>query len=318
MTIVYLSFVVFVPGVFCVIPCAPGFYGELCDKHCNVNCRSHVDNQTHCDKDTGACLSGCLPGRWGSQCDFTCSKNCVDRVCVYQTGQCAKGCTENYIGDLCEVYIVPHLETLTETPTKGPTEGTQSHKPDTTAPVITFTVTTFTVTITVFCIVMVAIRAYIRYRRQLDYAGKWRTDLHDASYWGDVSRVKRILSEGQADINCVDVYGRTPIMWAARQNQKNVFDILVSSGASLSLTDKSGNNMLHSACHGGHKDIVQNILSKGSVDINSKDRYGRTAVMMAESKGYKDLVELLVGNGDDPSLHGDIGNTVLLGASSRK
>ncbi|XP_067668251.1 uncharacterized protein [Haliotis asinina] len=296
MTSVYLYFVVFVPGIFCVNPCPPGLYGELCDKHCNVNCRAHVNKERYCDKDTGDCSLSCVSGRWGSQCNFPCSKNCVDRVCFQQTGQCTNGCTENYRGYLCEEYIGKITKFIsTETPTEDPPERTQSHKQDTTLPILTLSL--IIVIVIAFVIVIV-----VRILKQVLATGKWRTDLHDASYWGDVFRVKKILSEGQVDINCVDTYGRTPLMWAVHQNQKDVFDVLVSKGASLSLTDKSGNNILHFACLGGHKDIVQNILSKETVDINSKDRYDRTAVNMAERNGYIDVVDLLVRNGADLSL----------------
>ncbi|XP_067670415.1 ankyrin repeat domain-containing protein 29-like isoform X2 [Haliotis asinina] len=204
---------------------------------------------------------------------------------------------------------VPNVERATETPTKDPPEGTQSYKPYTTAPVIVVNVTVAVILTVILVVVEVARRLWkcrrTRYRRRLDYADKC-TDLYKASCCGDVSRVNSILSEGQVDINCVDVYGRTPVMWAARQKQNEVFDVLVSNGASLSLTDKSGNNILHSACHGGHKDIVQNILLEESVDINSKDRDGSTAVMIAERKGYKDVVDLLVRNGADLPVHDEM------------
>ncbi|XP_046569930.1 uncharacterized protein LOC124278255 [Haliotis rubra] len=129
MTTVYMYLVIFVPGMFGVTPCGPGLYGEHCDKHCNVNCRAHVDKQRYCDKDTGDCSLGCVPERWGSQCELHCSKNCVERVCVQQTGQCSKGCTENYRGHLCEEYIETRPQPLTTVPPRNdPPEETHSYQ----------------------------------------------------------------------------------------------------------------------------------------------------------------------------------------------
>ncbi|XP_046545773.1 uncharacterized protein LOC124255873 [Haliotis rubra] len=335
MALVYIYVLVFVPGIFCITPCDPGFYGEHCDKQCNVNCRAHVNNQSYCDIDTGACSLGCISGLWGSQCNFPCSKNCMDRVCVQQTGQCSKGCTENYRGDLCEEYI----ETKTETPTKEPPEETHTDKYESIIDIVVFVVVSVVVVVLVLVLVS-NVRKYIF--RKLKHGGSRAqrneanhdktiqllpaqicshkapeilTDLHDSILWGDICRVKSILSKGQVDKNSVDTYGRTPVMWSARQKQKEVFDYLVKSGADLSLTDKSGNNILHSACNGGHMDIVRCILLKRLVDINSQDIYGRTAVMMAATRGYRDVFDLLVRDGADLSLVDDAGNTVLHAAS---
>ncbi|XP_071085847.1 fibronectin type 3 and ankyrin repeat domains protein 1-like [Haliotis cracherodii] len=342
MLITFLILVmVLVLGVCCERPCREGLYGQLCDKPCDSKCRPRANKNTYCDKVTGACLEGCVPGWWGDKCNIPCSNNCLGHVCYQQTGQCAKGCKGNYKGDMCNEYE--------ERTTAPPTKDT----PRRDLPNDTHSGNRFFFAFSVCVVVIVVISGvisgfivftrsvYMSYNSILIRSGesiaeptddeetnrlwttrnpstkerKMLTDLHDASYWGDLSRVKTILSDGQADINCVDYYGRTPLMWAARQNQKEVFDFLVKKKADVSLLDKSGNNLLHAACHGGDKDIVRSVLSRRLVNINSRDKYGRTAVMMAANGGHRDVFDLLVTRKADLSLVDSADNTILHAAS---
>ncbi|XP_046558662.1 protein VAPYRIN-like [Haliotis rubra] len=73
-------------------------------------------------------------------------------------------------------------------------------------------------------------------------------DLYAACREGNLAEVKRILDTGRADVNCRDVDGRTPVMWAALWGHRDVVELLVSRGADVSLVDDDGNNTLHYAC----------------------------------------------------------------------
>ncbi|XP_048247646.1 ankyrin-3-like [Haliotis rufescens] len=343
MLITFLILVmVLVPGICCESPCRAGLYGQLCDKPCDSRCRPRANKNTYCDKVTGACLEGCVPGWCGDKCNIPCSNNCIDHVCYQQTGQCVKGCKGNYKGIMCNEYE----ERITAPPTK---DTPKRDLPDETHSgngfIIAFSVSVVVVVICVVISIVIVFRRMFNthWKGSLVKSGgsiaegideddeetnrlwptqnpstkepKMLTDLNDASYWGDLSRVKSILSDGEVDINCVDDYGRTPLMWAARQNQKEVFDFLVKKEAGVSLLDKSGNNLLHAACCGGDKDIVRSVLSRRLVDINSRDKYGRTAVMMAANGGNQDVFDLLVINNADLTFVDSADDTVLHVAS---
>ncbi|XP_048257852.1 ankyrin repeat domain-containing protein 50-like [Haliotis rufescens] len=127
-------------------------------------------------------------------------------------------------------------------------------------------------------------------------------DLHSASEEGDLSRVEVILSQGGTDINCKDKIGRTPVMWAAGNGHKEVVELLVSKGAKVSIVDRFGNNILHSAGRGGDVEVVQYVLSHDMVDINGRGSCRRTPVMLAAEKGHIEIVKLLVDKGGDMSL----------------
>ncbi|XP_048249113.1 palmitoyltransferase AKR1-like [Haliotis rufescens] len=107
--------------------------------------------------------------------------------------------------------------------------------------------------------------------------------------------------------------GQTPLMNAAWSGKKNVFDFLVSKGADITLTDDGNDNILHLACKGGNKALVEHLLPM--CDINCRGHKGWTPVMKGASSGNKDTFDLLLLNGANPSLSGDDNDTLLHAAS---
>ncbi|XP_048250449.1 serine/threonine-protein phosphatase 6 regulatory ankyrin repeat subunit A-like [Haliotis rufescens] len=135
--------------------------------------------------------------------------------------------------------------------------------------------------------------------------------LHVACLGGHVDMVKYVLSRKVAEINGRGQYGRTPVMSAAEKGHRQVFDLLVTQGADVSLVDDDGDNILHVACLGGHVDMVKYVLSRKVADINSRGQYGRTPLMVAAEKGHRQVFDLLVTQGADVSLVGDNRNNIL-------
>ncbi|XP_067659906.1 putative ankyrin repeat protein RF_0381 [Haliotis asinina] len=136
-------------------------------------------------------------------------------------------------------------------------------------------------------------------------------DIHMASKVGDLAKVMVILSEGRVDIDCKEWKSRTPVLLAAGQGHKDVVHLLVSNGASVSVVDDFGINLLHSACQGGDVALVKYVLSLHKHDINGKVLCGGTSLMLAAENGHRNVVELLVGQGANVSLHDNKGNNVL-------
>ncbi|XP_067652079.1 putative ankyrin repeat protein RF_0381 [Haliotis asinina] len=100
-------------------------------------------------------------------------------------------------------------------------------------------------------------------------------------------------------------------MWAATERHREVVQLLVTKGANMSLVDRFGINILHSACLGGDVEVVKHVLSQNMLDINSREQCGRTAVMLAAENGHKDVVEFLVDKGADLSLVDETADNVL-------
>ncbi|XP_067659848.1 fibronectin type 3 and ankyrin repeat domains protein 1-like [Haliotis asinina] len=142
-------------------------------------------------------------------------------------------------------------------------------------------------------------------------------DLHYVCREGNLGEVKRILDTGRADVNSGGGGGRTPVMAAAWWGHRDVVKLLVSEGGDVSLLDDDGDNILHWACMGGDRKTVEFVLSLDGVDVNSRDVVGWTPVMSAAGGGHRDVVELLVSRGADVSLVDGGGNNILHYACGR-
>ncbi|XP_071108945.1 ankyrin repeat domain-containing protein 50-like [Haliotis cracherodii] len=134
--------------------------------------------------------------------------------------------------------------------------------------------------------------------------------LHEACRKGDLGRVRRILSWDL--VNGRDKkHGRTPLMVAAQKGHRRVFDFLIRKGANVSQVDDDGFNILHWACNGGHVGMMKSVLTQHSVDINSRNAFGKTSLMNAAYHGYRDVFDVLVCMGANVSQVDDDGNNIL-------
>ncbi|XP_048246155.1 ankyrin repeat domain-containing protein 50-like [Haliotis rufescens] len=120
-----------------------------------------------------------------------------------------------------------------------------------------------------------------------------------ASTDGDLCKVKYTLSDARTDINTRGLHGRTPVMFAAVEAHKDVFDVLVHHGANLALLDDDGNTILHVACKGGNVEIVNYVLTQDSVDVNSINGEMQTPAWTAALHGHKEVFDLLLRKGTD-------------------
>ncbi|XP_046578811.1 ankyrin repeat domain-containing protein 50-like [Haliotis rubra] len=135
--------------------------------------------------------------------------------------------------------------------------------------------------------------------------------LHIACLGGHDETVLYVLSLDLFDINCRGKGGRTPLMVAALAGNRQVFDVLVRKGGDPSLVDDDGNNILHIASLGHDVEMVKYVLSLSNADINSRGRYGRTAVMLAAESGHRDVFYFLVCKGSDLECVDDNGDSIL-------
>ncbi|XP_067685868.1 putative ankyrin repeat protein RF_0381 [Haliotis asinina] len=140
--------------------------------------------------------------------------------------------------------------------------------------------------------------------------------LHICCSRGHVDTVKYILNSSMVDINSKNSKGMTPVLIAAFWSEREILNILEKQGANLSITDGSGDNILHVACIGGDKRIVKHVLERHMVDINARGCDGMTAVLYAADCTTSDILKLLLENGADPFVVNDNGDSVLHMASA--
>ncbi|XP_046571003.1 ankyrin repeat and KH domain-containing protein mask-like [Haliotis rubra] len=105
--------------------------------------------------------------------------------------------------------------------------------------------------------------------------------------------------------------GWTPVMQAASEGHKDVFDVLVKAGTYLSQVSNNKQTILHLACRGGNTEIIKYLLKHTTVDIDSRDASGWTPVMQAAIRGHKDAFDVLVESGADLSQVSNNKETIL-------
>ncbi|XP_046336687.2 putative ankyrin repeat protein RF_0381 [Haliotis rufescens] len=127
------------------------------------------------------------------------------------------------------------------------------------------------------------------------------TILHVACKEGNVEIVKYIHSQNIIDTESRGDYGNTPVMFAALYRQMEVFFFLVKMGAHLSKLDDDGENILHLSSRGGDVEIVNCILKRNVVDINSEGDDGVTPLMLAAYFRRRQVFYLLIERGANTS-----------------
>lgn len=140
--------------------------------------------------------------------------------------------------------------------------------------------------------------------------------LHDAH---DVEIAQLLVAKG-ADVHAVCTEGRTPVFFAARRDEGELFDYFVEQGADLGHLENDGGTLLHAACAGrGSLDLVRRLLDHG-LAASAATTTGWTALHYCAVEGFAAAVPLLVSAGanvDALASDGEIGGLTPLLISAR-
>jgi ankyrin repeat protein len=104
--------------------------------------------------------------------------------------------------------------------------------------------------------------------------------------------------------------GRTVLHMAAKQGQKDIVDLLIAKGASLSTKDDMSATLLHNAAIGGLVEFSRRLVTEGT-SLDDLDARGRTPLHYAVKQGSLDIVEALVEKGADLNVKGKDERTAL-------
>jgi ankyrin repeat protein len=149
------------------------------------------------------------------------------------------------------------------------------------------------------------------------------TPLHQAAAAGSAEAMRLLVAAG-AEIDAVNDFGATPLMWAINEPEK--VRILVGAGANVNARSKMGRTPLFlAAANDGSSATVKLLLDRGAkvedaalvaasgandlasirlllekgANVNAKDEAGRTPLMHAAGNGNPKVIELLLSKGAD-------------------
>jgi ankyrin repeat protein len=116
------------------------------------------------------------------------------------------------------------------------------------------------------------------------------------------------LIEQDADVNALDVLGRTPLYTAAFYKRPDLGKLLLAHGAKTDIRDTTGLTPLHTAVISGNIGLAAALIDAGA-DINARSDSGKTPLHLAAATGQPELARLLIIDGADKSVKDNHGET---------
>ena len=178
-------------------------------------------------------------------------------------------------------------------------------------------------------------------KADLEMRDTWgRTPLCSVARDGGNPETLKVLLALGADVNAADSAQDTPILLAAWRPYKDavnvlldagaelfvntprgeellyfaagglerLFDRMVEKGASLTILNKDGGTLLHSAAGGDSLKIVESLVGQG-FDVNRQDRFGWAPLHIAAEQGRRETIAYLVRKGADVNVRNLLGQT---------
>jgi len=140
--------------------------------------------------------------------------------------------------------------------------------------------------------------------------GNKSTALHYAVEANNLEIVKKLI-KFTSNINCVNKYGDSPLMIAARQGNWKIFKLLIEEKANVNLINPvNGKSALIYAAQSGNSSIVEELINYGA-KINYVDKYRRSALICAAEKCQFEIVKQLIDNKANIGLVDEDGNSAI-------
>ena len=144
-----------------------------------------------------------------------------------------------------------------------------------------------------------------------------QTPLSVAASVGNKEGVEVLLKQPNIAINQADQTKKTPLMYAAEDNQTQCVKLLLAHGPALEIKDTKGRTALSLAAIKGNK-IPAKLLLKAGALVNTQDTKGNTPLALAAEHKQDVLVRFLLDNGADAELADEDEETPFDKARDRK
>uniref|UniRef100_A0A8D3BZ90 Osteoclast-stimulating factor 1 n=1 Tax=Scophthalmus maximus TaxID=52904 RepID=A0A8D3BZ90_SCOMX len=119
------------------------------------------------------------------------------------------------------------------------------------------------------------------------------SDISDTNWWKGTCRGRTGLIPSNYVAEQAESIDN-PMHEAAKRGNLYWLRECVENNVGTNGLDKAGNTALYWGCHGGHKDVVELLLTQANVELNQQNKLGDTPLHAAAWKGYSDIVEMLL------------------------
>ena len=143
------------------------------------------------------------------------------------------------------------------------------------------------------------VRKFKRLLRQgnidINMDSQFGTPLGLAAYKGHAAIVSELLSKPGIDVNLAQEDGATPLLFAAQEGYVEIVGLLLGArGINVNLQYMAGITPLLIAAQNGHGEVVNRLLAFPNVNVNACSFDGMTALYYAAEKGFLEIVKLLL------------------------
>ena len=128
--------------------------------------------------------------------------------------------------------------------------------------------------------------------------------LHVACKKGNLSLVRTLIYDYNADINHEDSHGKTPFVLALENEKDEVMLILISEFwcDPTNIKGRYGVSPLHVSCKKGNLSLVRTLIRDYHADINHEDSHGKTPFVLALENEKDEVMLILISEfGCDPT-----------------
>lgn len=110
----------------------------------------------------------------------------------------------------------------------------------------------------------------------------------------EIDEIDRLLAE-RAPLEHQNHGGVTPLILAAERDLLNIVEKLIKAGSNVSARDYHDNTALHFAAENNHLKVVQYLIQKTKIKVNSTNCHGASALTYAARRGHTEVVKTLLG-----------------------
>lgn len=142
-----------------------------------------------------------------------------------------------------------------------------------------------------------------------------RTPLMIAAYGNDLETAKVLIDAG-ADVNIRDERKNSPFLYAGAEGYLEILKLTIDGGADPKITNRYGGTALIPASEHGYVDVVNELLTRTTIDVNHVNELGWTALLEAiilnnGNKKQQQTIQLLIEHGADVNIPDSDGVTPL-------
>lgn len=127
-------------------------------------------------------------------------------------------------------------------------------------------------------------------------------EIHRAALRGDLTEVKELLRNNESLLRARDRVGATPLCYAARGGHKEIIEYLLTRGADINATDYLLATPLHymfeTSVDQEHLEAIELLIARGA-RVDARQWWGERVLMYAISQRNIEVVELLLSYGAD-------------------